>query len=71
MIQPCVDNDQIAVLCRCLPDEERVPAASGRGIEGGGGFSQKTMAVPACVSRQPVRKICPKDSKKKYCKYFL
>jgi len=38
MVYQCVDNDQIAVLCRCLPDEEMVPTASGRGIEGGGGM---------------------------------
>jgi len=33
-----MDNDQTAVLRRYLPDEEIVSAASGRGIEGGGGL---------------------------------
>jgi len=42
-----VDNAQIAALRRCLPDEDILPAASGRGIEGGGGFLTKSDA-PSC-----------------------
>ncbi|MBU4140029.1 MAG: hypothetical protein KJ729_08915 [Euryarchaeota archaeon] len=37
-----------AGICRT---KRHLPAASGRRIEGGGGFSQNAMAVPACASR--------------------